>query len=278
MEGLTNEELRKLLVSSGIKDPVVTDSTRGIYLRKLQKLKGVEVNSRPDTFQLTEAATGASSPAVQAADEKTAEEGFYGICTSEECETTDKALLSPCYYSKAEALKALRNCPGARFKKFDSQSAAEAFSSSPLSVGHHTPQTPPVSEKPNSLPKLKPQELNDLRKLINAGNVDEFVEKVWSNPRYLITSGDTPEILHVALRYNALHCAVVANQLEVCQRLVDIIQSEQFWEMVYPDDSEDIRAERCSHLLDLYLNLPVAKGCVSQWEEKALRVKEKDGG
>ena len=248
MEGLSNEELRKLLVSSGIKDPVVTDSTRGIYLRKLQKLKGVEANSHSDTFQVTDAADVESSPA-EVADEKTAVEGFYGICMSKECETTDKTLLSPCYYSKAEALKAIKNCPGARFKKFDSQSAAEAFSSSPLSVAPHTPQTPPVSEKPNSLPKLKPQELTNLRKVIEAGDVDDFVEKVWSNPRYLITSGDTPEILQFALRHNALHCAVAANQLQVCERLVDIIQSDQFWELVYPDDSEDIRAKRCSHLL-----------------------------
>lgn len=262
MEGLSNEELRELLISSGIKDPVVTDSTRGTYLRKLQKLKGVEATSHSDTFQVTDVAAAERSP-LEVAGEKTAVEGFYGICMSEECETTDKAVLSPYYYSKAEALKAIKNCPGARFKKFDSQSAAEAFSRSPLSVASHTPQTPPVSEKPNSLPKLKPQDLANLRELIEAGNVDGFVEKVWSNPRYLITSGDTPEILQFALRHNALHCAVVANQLQVCQQLVDIIQSVKFWELVYPDDSEDIRMKRCSYLLDLYLNLPVAKGFVS---------------
>lgn len=41
------------------------------------------------------------------------------------------------------------------------------------------------------------QELVAFRKLIEAGLVDDVKEQVWNNPRYLISSGDTPAILQV---------------------------------------------------------------------------------
>ena len=43
----------------------------------------------------------------------------------------------------------------------------------------------------------KTQELVLFRKLIEKGDMDTVKSTVWSNPRYLITSADTPVILHV---------------------------------------------------------------------------------
>lgn len=51
----------------------------------------------------------------------------------------------------------------------------------------------------------KPQELSHLRKSIEEGNVASVESLVWENPRFLISSGDTPVILQVIIHNNA-HC------------------------------------------------------------------------
>ena len=43
----------------------------------------------------------------------------------------------------------------------------------------------------------KPQELVRLRKAIESGDKATVMGLVWANPRYLISSGDTPTILQV---------------------------------------------------------------------------------
>ena len=44
-------------------------------------------------------------------------------------------------------------------------------------------------------PKMR--ELVNLRVVIESGDEHQFTALVWSNPRYLVSSGDTPVILHV---------------------------------------------------------------------------------
>jgi hypothetical protein len=43
----------------------------------------------------------------------------------------------------------------------------------------------------------KVQELVQLRKLVEAGDMAAVREMVWGNPRYLVSGADTPVILHV---------------------------------------------------------------------------------
>lgn len=45
-------------------------------------------------------------------------------------------------------------------------------------------------------PKI--QELVQFRKLIEEGKLEDIKEKIWNNPRYLISGADTPVILHVS--------------------------------------------------------------------------------
>ena len=44
-------------------------------------------------------------------------------------------------------------------------------------------------------------------------------------PRYLIGPGDTPVILQEGFRYNALHVAVKNNRKEMCQVIIDTLES-----------------------------------------------------
>ena len=279
----SDAEIRNALLARGEKDIPVTPTTRPLLLRKLERLvqqqlsqatpahaqfseissKGEEPvdtryqgensgNSNSQTHDLTPKIEG-----ERVAEDKTFE-GYYGVSAGT-VEHQAGVQLSPFYTNKSEALKAIRNIPGARFKRFESQEGAEAFSQLKKmeeSSAHAVFQvTTSVSEKPNSFPGLKTQDLSRFRKLIENGNIVAFADAVWGNPRHLINSGDAPEILQEGFRYNALHCAVRSKQLGICRELFAILQSDRFWRLVYQDDPEETRLERKSHLIDLYLNM-----------------------
>lgn len=52
-------------------------------------------------------------------------------------------------------------------------------------------------EKSSTFKGPTSQEMVVFRKLIESGQIDDVKEKAWSNPRFLISSGDTPAILQV---------------------------------------------------------------------------------
>lgn len=52
-------------------------------------------------------------------------------------------------------------------------------------------------EKPSQFKGPKLQEMIQFRKVIESGNLEEVRRMVWENPRYLVSSGDTPSILQV---------------------------------------------------------------------------------
>ena len=47
-----------------------------------------------------------------------------------------------------------------------------------------------------------------------------FLQCLTNNPRYLVSSGDTPAILQEGFRYNALHVACRTNQPNVCAKVI----------------------------------------------------------
>ena len=55
-----------------------------------------------------------------------------------------------------------------------------------------------VGESANSFYSPKNQQLVRLRKAIEANDIGTFKDIVWNNPRYLISSGDTPTIMKVS--------------------------------------------------------------------------------
>ena len=252
----SDAEIRKALLAHGESSEVpITSTTRPLLLRKLERLQGQP--AQKDAAGKEVCSESSSNHQEGGYLQEDPIEGYYGVIGRHLQPSVE---LSPFYTRKSEVLKAVKGVPGARFKRFDSQQGAEAFSrqreSAEEGVLHSQDQsTITTSERANSFPRPKVQDLSSLRKLIETGTVEDFVSTVWDNPRTLITSGDAPEILQEGFRYNALHCAVSKGRLDMCQKLIEVIQSNRFWELVYPNDSEAIRAERKSHLLDMYLNV-----------------------
>ncbi|KAF6277608.1 ankyrin repeat and LEM domain containing 2 [Rhinolophus ferrumequinum] len=189
------------------------------------------------------------------------------------------------YEDKKEALQAVRMIKGSRFKAFSSREDAEKFargicdyfpspskSSLPLSPvkaaplfsngglkdGLYVPESETANkERANSYKNPRTQDLTaKLRKAVEKGEKDSFFELVWSNPRYLIGSGDNPTIVQEGCRYNVMHVAAKENQASICQLTLETLEDPAFMRLMYPDDAPDMLQKRICYILDLYLNTP----------------------
>lgn len=231
----SDHELQTALVTLDGTQVPVTPTTRPMLEKRVQKLlsrrqqaENEDVGERQNRAEFE---VDSSREDHHTKNEKQSNiEGYYGVVVNTEgTASTTAQSLSPFYTTKSEALRAIKNIPGARFKKFTNQASAEAFSNSPgNSTPNSTGKQSSVSEKsasaliteskPNQFPSLKTQDLNVFRGVVESGDVSLFTQTVWSNPRYLVNCySDAPEILHPTSRYNALHCAVRAGKLEICK-------------------------------------------------------------
>jgi hypothetical protein len=109
------------------------------------------------------------------------------------------------YTDKSEAMKIVKKHKKARFKSFKTRQKAVEFAiqgpeilviTSGLSENLET-TNPIIGEKPSPFKGPKAQDLVRLRKVIECGDIYTFRITVWDNPRYLVSSGDTPAILQV---------------------------------------------------------------------------------
>ena len=100
---------------------------------------------------------------------------------------------------------------------------------------------------------------SDDKHLSNSSCLDDaksFRSLVFSNPHFLVTSSDTCTILHDGARYNALHLCAQKNRKLVALTLIKTISSNEFWQLIYPHDSDCSRMNRMNYMLDMYLNTP----------------------
>ncbi|KAH8300939.1 hypothetical protein KR044_005192, partial [Drosophila immigrans] len=101
------------------------------------------------------------------------------------------------------------------------------------------------------------QELVEFRKQIEAGNYDRVKRTIWDNPRYLISSGDTPTSLKEGYRYNAMHICSQFNQPHIAELILKVISDREFTQL---NAGKKSSGEMCSALndilLDYYLNMP----------------------
>lgn len=172
-------------------------------------------------------------------------------------------------------LKEIKKYKGARFKLFSKEQVALDYTKSvpepvttPVKSTFQNEDTAGNSPHPAMLEKgnwkaPKGADLVILRKSIEAGDFQSVQDMINSNPRFLISCGDTPSILHEGTRYNALHVAAKSNQPKIIRLLIQTIEDPSFFPKLYgqSQDDDDARNVRVQKLLDLYLNTPDKGPC-----------------
>ncbi|XP_075131307.1 ankyrin repeat and LEM domain-containing protein 2 isoform X2 [Leptodactylus fuscus] len=209
---------------------------------------------------------------------------FYAVCPVYD-ETPARTEKIHIYTDKKEALQIVKMLKGSRFKAFHSREDAEKFargvcdyypspnkSSLSLSPGKvasgllkdglsATDVESLNKEKANSFKSPRTQDLTaKLRKAVEKGDLATFYELIWSNPRYLIGSGDNPTVVQEGCRYNVMHVAAKENQAGISQLLLDTMENPEFMKLMYPDDDEIMLQKRIRYIVDLYLNTPDKMG------------------
>ncbi|XP_036451588.1 ankyrin repeat and LEM domain-containing protein 2 isoform X2 [Colossoma macropomum] len=232
-------------------DPEVTKLEREDLNTSAQSLEDVSQQASPE------------SPSV-----------FYGVLPPLDDPLLNDGALHV-YADKQKALRAVMKMKGARFKAFSSREEAENFAKG-ISDGGLSPNNPSAEtshitspaeksislemanmEKPNEFRSPRTQDLTaKLRRAVEKGDEKAFKELVWSNPRYLIGSGDNPTIVQEGCRYNVLHVAAKENQPGMARLILETLESPEFMRLMYPDDQEDMLWQRIDYIVDLYLNTP----------------------
>ncbi|KFQ26670.1 Ankyrin repeat and LEM domain-containing protein 2, partial [Merops nubicus] len=208
---------------------------------------------------------------------------FYGVCPVYD-DILARNERVHVYEDKKEALQAVKMIKGSRFKAFSNREDAEKFAKgicdyfpspsksslclSPVKMGSFnrdglcSPETETANkERANSFKSPRTQDLTaKLRKAVEKGDTTTFSELIWSNPRYLIGSGDNPTVVQEGCRYNVMHVAAKENQPGICQLLLDTLENPEFMRLMYPDDNDVMLKNRIQYIVDLYLNTPDKMG------------------
>ena len=295
---LSDVELRKKLRSFNLPDGPITKTTRKLFETKLKRAMGLHQQVDKNTPQqeqgvyrhLSEGDKGPSCVTTSNHDcmmndssvsnsPHTTESGnpqvvsdnrdfsmFYGVCLLED--GIDQDLLGSrivsVFTDKSEALHCVKKNNGARFRAFSTRNEAEAFAAGKLHTPsrQHSQELPPVPVEPTSEYKgPKHGEITHFRKVIETGELDEVSKLIYGNPRYLITSADTPVILQEGCHYNSMHIAARAGQKDICKLIINTLHDDNFWRLLYPfnekaANNQQQNKRRKGHLLDLFLNTP----------------------
>ncbi|XP_039747937.1 ankyrin repeat and LEM domain-containing protein 2 homolog [Pararge aegeria] len=163
------------------------------------------------------------------------------------------------YEKKEQALELVRRNKAARFKAFRKHQDAVSFAlrgAEPVE-SHEGNGNSLMSEKPYPFKGPSPQDMVALRKAIEAGLVSTVRDRIWDNPRYLVSSGNTPAIVQEGSRYNALHVAAKAMNAEVCNLLLTTVGNPAFVQTLSGSDADpEFCKEFSGILVDRYLNTP----------------------
>lgn len=108
----------------------------------------------------------------------------------------------------------------------------------------------------SAFPAPKSQELVQFRKEIEQNNLQKVYEMIHMNPRYLVSSGDTPAILKEGPRYNALHVAAMNKLAKMAKLILQAVEQTQFIELLHGVKNDPNVEEMSRFLLESYLNTP----------------------
>lgn len=113
-----------------------------------------------------------------------------------------------------------------------------------------------MGEKTSSFRGPTSQELIKFRKMIEQNDKESAENLIRSNPRYLVSSGDTPTILKESFRYNALHVAAISKNGEMATLVLETVGDPEFIKLLHGKDDDRTAEDVSNILLDLYLNMP----------------------
>uniref|UniRef100_A0A6P7H126 Ankyrin repeat and LEM domain-containing protein 2 n=1 Tax=Diabrotica virgifera virgifera TaxID=50390 RepID=A0A6P7H126_DIAVI len=181
---------------------------------------------------------------------------YYGVYTPNDNREYNGA--PNVFDDKNEALKVAKKNKKSRFKAFSFYHEAVEFAMNGCEFPNNIilNSANAIGEKASPFKGPKPQEITELRKAIESGNYKLVKDTIWQNPRYLVSSGDTPAIYQEGPRYNALHVAAKSKNAEMTELILTTIANPEFIKLLYGDDNQQNAEDRAAVLLDLYLNTP----------------------
>lgn len=94
------------------------------------------------------------------------------------------------------------------------------------------------------------------RKEIEQNHVQKVYEMITMNPRFLVSSGDTPSILKEGPRYNALHIAAMNKRAKMAKLILQTVEQPAFIEHLHGFKDDPMVYEMSQFLLESYLNTP----------------------
>jgi hypothetical protein len=190
---------------------------------------------------------------------------FYGVCLDNESESENVgAKCISVFTDITETLHCVNKNKGARFRPFSTRNEAEAFASGKLPTPSRqlSQELSPGPVEPTSEYRTpKRGEITNYRKLIEKGEVDSVAKIIYGNPKFLISSGDTPFIIQEGCHYNSMHVASRAGHRDICKLIIETLNDDEFWKLIYPVKENSVNNvqlnnRRKAFLLDLYLNTP----------------------
>ncbi|KAM3965913.1 LOW QUALITY PROTEIN: ankyrin repeat and LEM domain-containing protein 2 [Aphomia sociella] len=231
----------------GIKDEITLspndkkDGAIGLFSRLL-RLDALKRNSAPGT------PTVADPPVT-----------YYGVYIPCEIKKGPDEEALHVYKNKSEALELVRRYKLARFKALQNYQDAVSFAlrgAEPVDTTDGNDNSL-MGEKPYPFKAPSPQDMVALRKAIEAGLATTVRDRVWENPRFLVSSGNTPSIMQEGSRYNALHVAAKAMNADICNLILTTVGNPTFVQTLYGMDADpESCKEFASILVDRYLNTP----------------------
>ncbi|CAB3384764.1 Hypothetical predicted protein [Cloeon dipterum] len=268
VRAMSDNELSDALFGLGLGRTPVTNSTRPWLEKKL--LDKLEWSDRIepqidekqqqhslDTINNSINDIIAQGPEPDVPDDDAGNRVYYAVFCPNDNAEDDFAAESRVFNLQEEALRFAKKNKRSRFKAFRAYEEALSFATSPAAVQVTSPQpsSPGFVDGVSRFKGPKSQDLVQLRKEIENGNINMVRRMIWENPRYLISNGDMPSILQEGARYNALHVAARKGSAEMAALIADTISDTKFVQLLYGDCLENCR-QRSSILLDLYLNMP----------------------
>lgn len=278
ISSLSADELLAELRAFGLKTGPITPTTRKIFEKRLAKARGERFHSEIEEIRVISCDENVASDQLysDATDSISTENRgknsssnpvlfYYGVSFDRNGMDEGTSRLPAVFTTTHEALEAVKKLKdkAARFKPFKTRHEAEAFSLSFVSNTHDSTGSlssgQKVTDPASSFKNPKPQELVKFRKIIEKDSQQEFLDLVNSNPKYLVSSGDTPVILQEGFRYNAMHVAAKENKSNMCKLITETLESDEFWQKYLSSDKNTVSRtsfEGKQVLVDLYLNTP----------------------